>query len=105
MTSQAKYFLAAAIIAVAIPAWMFRYENYRDNRTGDLWHRDRFTGSVCPIDQYCFLYTFPDNNKPWHCIGNLTAWCTWNWGESEDREKITFKPDGIPRFKTSRDRQ
>jgi hypothetical protein len=79
---------------------MFRYENYyKDVGSGlglplagtgkELWHRNRFTNAVCPIDQDCFFYTFPNNLKPWHCIGNLTKDCKYNWGTPEEVEELT----------------
>jgi hypothetical protein len=67
---------------------MFRYENYKDENYHEMWHRNRFTNAVCPFDQDCFLYSFPDNKMPWHCIGLLTKQCRWDWGTPEDRERL-----------------
>jgi hypothetical protein len=76
------------IFAVIVVAWMFRYENYKDVNSENIWHRNRFTAAICPIDQDCFLYTFPNNLMPWHCIGLLTKACRWDWGTAADRAKL-----------------
>ena len=77
------------LIIALIAAWMFRYENYEEpDYSVKAWHRNRFTNAVCPIDQDCFWYTFPYNDKPWHCVGSLTKWCRYHYGTPEQQQEL-----------------
>jgi hypothetical protein len=48
-----KLIAIAIIFATIVLGWMFRYEPARDN----LFHRNRFTGAVCPSTEECWAKT------------------------------------------------